>query len=143
MSLVKPVCSAASLISVSRWRIVSIDVGENGRSALAQVGQRIERRLGVARARQRPHQLARLGAHLVGLFAERAGEQAQQRAPALEGFAHLMHRLGVGEFGIGQRPAGIGNNGTRGGGQAVAETAVASPAPPIMAAFCRGFMTGS
>jgi hypothetical protein len=57
--------------------------------------------LGVARARQCPHQFARLGTHLIGLLAERVGKQAEQGAPALERLAYLMHGLGVGEFGVG------------------------------------------
>ena len=60
---------------------------------LAQVVEGIERGLRIARARQAAHQLARFRPHLVGRLAERAGEQPQQRAPALERLAHLMHRL--------------------------------------------------
>ena len=35
-----------------------------------------------------------------------------------------MHRLGVGKFGIGYSPAGIGDDGARGGGKTVAEAVV-------------------
>src|ERR1019366_3612399 len=107
VSLVKPVCSAASLLAVSRWLIVSIDVGENGRAVFATSLRRSARASSADWASRAPAS-ARLGAHLVGLVAERVGEQAQQGAPALERLAHLMHGLGVGEFGVGEGPAGIG-----------------------------------
>ena len=138
MSLVKPVCSAASL-----------DLGEplldrvhrrrrKWHVGLAQVGQRIERRLGVARARQRPHQLARLGAHLIGLLAKRAGQQPQQGAPALEGLAHLMHSLGIAQFGVGKARRASAMMERAAAARAVAE-AVAFPGCPRHGRFLPRF----
>src|SRR5665213_3779498 len=56
------------------------------------------------------------------MLAERAGKQAQQRAPALERLAHLVHGLGIAQFGVGNGPAGVGDNGARSSGESVAKT---------------------
>jgi hypothetical protein len=48
--------------------------------------------------------------------------------------------FGVGQLGIRQGTAGVGNDRARSRGKAVAETAIARPAP--MGGFCREFVTG-
>jgi hypothetical protein len=57
--------------------------------------------LGVASAGYCTHEFARFAAHLIRLFAKRAGQQAHQRAPSLERLADLVHGLRIGEFRVG------------------------------------------
>ena len=104
--------------------------GRERQLRLVQILERIEGCLGVARAGEQAHEIARFGAHLIDRGAARAGEQAQQRPPALEGLAHVVHGVGFGQLGVGQGGAGIGNDGACGCGQAVTETPVAVPSHP-------------
>ncbi len=73
-------------------------------------------------------------AQALRLFAKRTRQEAEQGAPALERLAHLMHDLGLAQLGIGESPAGIGNNRTRGGCQTVPEAVVLSRSIAFFAA---------
>ena len=63
---------------------------------LLDVRERVERRLGVARPRERAGEIARLVAQPLGGLAHERLEQAQQRPPALHGATEIVHPLGVG-----------------------------------------------
>jgi hypothetical protein len=80
------------------------------RSDSFEVGERIERGLQVAGAAQTARQIAGLVAQLASLGAQERIEQPQQRAPALDGAAEIVHRLGVGFGRVLQGRAPIGKD---------------------------------
>ena len=110
-----------SRIASSRPRIDAMVRGDSLPSLSDEIVQRLDCRLRVARARQFPRRIARLGAQLPRVVAEKGFQQPQQRSPALHRLAVVVNRDRVGLFPVIERRARLGQDVAGDGPQSLAD----------------------